>query len=109
MALIEDVLDISAIEAGKLQRVDSEFSLDQVLRGVQIMLQPAAARKNLEFEIHVAETVPAKFVGDAGHIRQILTNLLSNAIKFTERGSVTLDVSLLSRIGTQRESSFFRA
>jgi two-component system sensor histidine kinase RpfC len=97
LALIEDVLDISAIEAGKLQRVDSEFSLDQVLRGVQIMLQPAAARKNLEFDIQVAETVPAKFVGDAGHIRQILTNLLSNAIKFTERGSVKLDVSVLSR------------
>ena len=97
LALIEDVLDISAIEAGKLQRVDSEFSLDQVLRGVQIMLQPAAARKNLEFDIQVAEAVPGKFVGDAGHIRQILTNLLSNAIKFTERGSVKLDVSVLSR------------
>jgi two-component system sensor histidine kinase RpfC len=97
LALIEDVLDISAIEAGKLQRVDSEFSLDQVLRGVQIMLQPAAARKSLEFDIQVAETVPGKFFGDAGHIRQILTNLLSNAIKFTERGSVKLDVSVLSR------------
>ena len=97
LALIEDVLDISAIEAGKLQRIDSEFSLDQVLRGVQIMLQPAAVRKNLEFDIQVAEAVPPKFVGDAGHIRQILTNLLSNAIKFTERGSVTLDVSVLDK------------
>jgi two-component system sensor histidine kinase RpfC len=98
LALIEDVLDISAIEAGKLQRVDSEFSLDQVLRGVQIMLHPVAARKNLEFDIRVSEAVPAKFLGDAGHTRQILTNLLSNAIKFTERGSVTLDVSVLSNL-----------
>jgi two-component system, sensor histidine kinase RpfC len=97
LALIEDVLDISAIEAGKLQRVDSEFGLDQVLRGVQIILQPAAVRKNLEFNIQVAEAVPAKFMGDAGHLRQIVTNLLSNAIKFTERGSVTLDVSVLSK------------
>jgi len=97
LGLIEDVLDISAIEAGKVKRVDTEFSLDQLLRGIQIMLQPTATRKKLEFTMNVAESVPASYVGDAGHLRQILTNLLSNAIKFTERGSVSMDVSVLQR------------
>ena len=97
LGLIEDVLDISAIEAGKVKRVETEFSLDQLLRGIQIMLQPTATRKNLEFTMNVAESVPASYVGDAGHLRQILTNLLSNAIKFTERGSVAMDVSVLQR------------
>ena len=99
LTLIEDVLDISAIEAGKLHRVDEEFGLDQLLRGIQVMLQPTAAHKNLNLEIHVAESIPDRLKGDSGHLRQILINLLGNAIKFTERGKVTLEVLPLSSAG----------
>jgi two-component system sensor histidine kinase RpfC len=106
LGLIEDVLDISAIEAGKLHRVDSEFSLDQVLRSIQMMLQPTATRKKLDFELKVAEDIPDQLLGDPGHLRQIVTNLLSNAIKFTERGSVTLTVSALSRVDRKTRLRF---
>jgi len=96
LGLIEDVLDISAIEAGKLKRVDSEFSLDQLLRSIQMMLQPTATRKSLAFDLHVSETIPDRLIGDPGHLRQIVTNLLGNAIKFTEKGSVTLTVTAIN-------------
>jgi two-component system sensor histidine kinase RpfC len=95
LTLIEDVLDISAIEAGKLRRVDADFSLDLVLVGIQTMLQPTAAGKGLEFEFDVAESVPVELHGDADHLRQILINLLGNAIKFTERGKVSLQVGVI--------------
>ena len=99
LALIEEVLDISAIEAGKLRRDEVEFSLDHLLRSIQVMLQPMAQRQKLDFELQVAEAIPNRLFGDAGHLRQILTNLLSNAIKFTERGKVQLAVTLQSQGG----------
>jgi two-component system, sensor histidine kinase RpfC len=95
LVLIEDVLDISAIEAGKLRRIDTDFSLNQLLCGIQTMLHQAAASKNLEFEIDIDDSVPDELNGDADHLRQILINLLGNAIKFTERGRVVLRVDAL--------------
>ena len=97
LLLVEDVLDISAIEAGKLKRQDSEFVLRELLRRVRTMLQPMAAGKNLQFGIDLPDSVPARLHGDAGHLSQILLNLLHNAIKFTEAGSVRLDVQLRER------------
>lgn len=93
LALVEDVLDISAIEAGKLKRNEVDFVLADTLRGIQVMLQPIAANKGLTFELDVARDVPAAVRGDANHLRQILVNLIFNAVKFTERGGVTVLVS----------------
>jgi len=95
LGLIEDVLDIAAIEAGKLHHDDAPFSLDALIRGVQTMLHPTAIRKGLDLEVNVAEDIPDVLIGDVGHLRQILVNLLSNAIKFTEKGQVTLQISAL--------------
>ncbi|MGA9423292.1 MAG: ATP-binding protein [Rhodanobacteraceae bacterium] len=92
LALVEDVLDISAIEAGKLKRVEGDFRLATVLRGIQIMLQPTAVDKGLAFDVKVADDVPDALFGDSSHLRQILVNLVSNAVKFTEAGSVTINV-----------------
>ena len=92
LALVEDVLDISAIEAGKLRLNVEDFSLRELTRGVQVMLQPAAAAKGLGFTVQVSERVPDTLRGDVDHLRQILVNLLNNAIKFTDVGRVTLDV-----------------
>jgi two-component system sensor histidine kinase RpfC len=94
LALVEDVLDISAIEAGKLRLNVEDFQLRELTRGVQVMLQPAAAAKGLAFTVNVSERVPDGLRGDVDHLRQILVNLLNNAIKFTDVGRVTLDVGL---------------
>lgn len=100
LALVEDVLDISAIEVGKLKCVESDFHLPDVLESIRLMLQPLAAGKRIVFELHVDHGVPADLYGDADHLRQILINLASNAIKFTEQGSVTVTVE---RRGSRRD------
>lgn len=95
LMLVEDVLDITAIESGKLQRKDGPFRLREIARGVSIMLQPMATEKNLRFSTRFSDDVPDALVGDAPHLRQVLVNLLHNAIKFTDAGSVELSVSRL--------------
>lgn len=95
LMLVEDVLDITAIESGKLQRRDGPFRLREVSRGVSTMLQPMATEKNLRFSTRFADDVPDALVGDAPHLRQVLVNLLHNAIKFTDQGAVDLVVSRL--------------
>ncbi|WP_395681069.1 ATP-binding protein [Dokdonella sp.] len=92
LLLIEDVLDISAIEAGKLRRVDADFHLDELLDSLRVMMQPMATGKGIAFDIRTAAGTPMHLHGDGNHLRQILVNLVSNAIKFTEHGSVLINV-----------------
>ncbi len=99
LLLVEDVLDISAIEAGKLRRQDGDFSLREQVRRIRTMLQPMAAGKSLQFIVEVADDVPQRLHGDAGHLSQVLLNLLHNAIKFTDTGTVRLDVLVRERRG----------
>jgi two-component system, sensor histidine kinase RpfC len=96
LTLIEDVLDIAKIESGKLKLKTAEFGLAELMRSVQLMLQPTAVNKGLRFEISVGEAVPDNLSGDVDHLRQILVNLVSNAVKFTEQGEVIVEVSLRS-------------
>jgi two-component system, sensor histidine kinase RpfC len=95
--LVEDVLDISAIEAGKLKRQDANFSLRDLVRRLRTMLMPFAAAKDLKFDINLPDTLPSRVRGDGGHLLQVLMNLLHNAIKFTESGSVELKITEQSR------------
>lgn len=99
--LVEDVLDISAIEAGKLRRGDSEFSVCDVVKSVKIMLAPSAVDKGLSFDLTMSNDLPDMSFGDPAHLRQILVNLVSNAIKFTDRGSVSLEVSVDERVSCE--------
>ncbi|MGB0134840.1 sensor histidine kinase, partial [Dokdonella sp.] len=94
LTLIEDVLDISKIESGKLRQRVSDFHLADLLRSVQLITQSTALKKGLGFEIRVADDVPDNLGGDVDHLRQILINLVSNAVKFTENGQVSVEVSL---------------
>lgn len=98
--LVDDVLDFSTIEAGKLRRNDADFNLPELVRGVHVMLQPGAHAKGLAFDVAIARDVPENLHGDSGHLRQILVNLLSNAIKFTDHGKVVLDVALQPTAGS---------
>ena len=94
LSLVEDVLDISAIEAGKLKLNVQEFSLQEVLDGIGAILQPTARAKRIEYVLDVAADVPDRLRGDAAHLRQVLLNLAGNAIKFTDEGSVRLQVAV---------------
>jgi two-component system, sensor histidine kinase RpfC len=94
LALVEDVLDISAIEAGKLKLSPSEFSPRQLVQSVALILQPQARAKQVHYEDRVAADVPEILRGDVAHVQQVLINLAGNAVKFTDEGSVRLDVVL---------------
>jgi signal transduction histidine kinase/ActR/RegA family two-component response regulator len=94
MDLINDVLDLSKIEAGKMTVERTPCDLAQVLADVVSMMRPRAAERGLDFQIKFATPVPRHVTTDALRLRQILVNLASNAVKFTETGGVWVECSL---------------
>ena len=108
LTVINDVLDLSKVESGKLDIEDVPFSLTIVVKDVCKMLSFAAERKNLEFLSDIQAEIEQDLVlmGDPGRIRQILTNLLTNSIKFTSEGSVKLAVTILERVRETVKISF---
>ena len=99
LALVEDVLDISAIEAGKLKLDIVEFSPRELIDNVGMILLPQARAKKLGYEVRIAADVPGKLRGDTRHLRQVLLNLAGNAVKFTDQGGVRLEVSTSAAAG----------
>ena len=99
LALLNDILDLSKIESGHvvLERID--FDLDVVIESLEAFWAPQFEAKNLTFRIDVAAEVPKTLNGDPTRIRQIMFNLLGNALKFTDKGSVTAEISLKSKAG----------
>jgi two-component system, sensor histidine kinase and response regulator len=95
LALINDVLDLSKIEAGQLSVATKPFDLAASIRKISAMVEPMAQAKGLELNVQVADGV-GRMTGDVRRVEQILLNLLGNAIKFTEVGSVKLDVALVN-------------
>ncbi len=93
LTVINDVLDYSKIEAGKLGVENIEFDLRAVCREVQALLEPSAADKGLALHLHFASSTTEILIGDPVRVRQILLNLIGNAIKFTMSGSVSVEVS----------------
>jgi two-component system sensor histidine kinase RpfC len=94
LGLVEDVLDFSKIEAGKLNLERTDFDLHALVNSTSRILQAQAQAKGVEFVVSIMPEVPPAVRGDAHHLRQVLINLAGNAVKFTERGSVTVHVSL---------------
>jgi len=92
VTIVNDILDLSRIDAGKLEIVDTDFALRPFFERFAQMIEPRARRKGLAFRIALDEALPAMVRGDPGRLRQILVNLAGNAIKFTEAGEVTLEV-----------------
>lgn len=92
LVIINDVLDLSKIEAGKLQFNHADFMLKEVAAEVMDLLRMQADEKRLSFPLQIGDGVPAMVHGDSARISQILINLLSNAIKFTREGGVTLRI-----------------
>ncbi|HZF23178.1 MAG TPA: ATP-binding protein, partial [Burkholderiales bacterium] len=95
LKLIEDVLDISKIEAGKVNIEETDFDLHSLINGTAAVLAPQAEIRGLLFRTHVMPEVPHALRGDPYHLRQVLYNLIGNGVKFTQSGSVVLSVSSL--------------
>ena len=98
LQLINDILDLSKIEAGKMDIHPAELDLDHVKEYAERTFRPLANEKGLEYEIVVGEGVPATIVTDEQRLLQVVRNLLSNAFKFTERGRVELRVEVPERM-----------
>jgi PAS domain S-box-containing protein len=93
LAVINDVLDLTKIEAGELIIERAPFNPYELLRGLSDVMAMEAHLKGISFEVELADDLPVSLLGDATRLGQILTNLLSNAVKFTDKGSVTLCVN----------------
>ncbi|WJD72487.1 response regulator [Pseudomonas asiatica] len=90
--LINDILDIAKVEAGKLEVRPESTQVERLVEGLRGMFEPLAGHKGLAFEVTAEAQVPATLFTDRQRLEQILKNLLSNAIKFTERGKVSLNI-----------------
>ncbi len=92
LSLIDDILDLSRIEASKVSVIFDDFDLHAELADLVSILRLQASRKGLRLGAHIYSDVPCRLHGDWGHLRQILTNLVANATKFTETGYVLINV-----------------
>ncbi|MBF0589156.1 MAG: response regulator [Magnetococcales bacterium] len=97
LGIINDILDFSKIEAGRLDLEQSVFSLDDVLKKLEILAAAMTRNKALDIRFETADTVPHRLIGDGLRLEQVLTNLLSNALKFTEEGEVVISVAVRHR------------
>ncbi len=94
MALVNDVLDFSRIESGKIVLSCEQFVITELLDDVAAQFYPQASAKGLYIDVVPYVDVPRHLIGDRGHLRQVLTNLIGNAIKFTQKGGVVVRVLL---------------
>jgi len=106
LVVINDILDISKIEAGKLELEQAGFNAGEVLEHVVSVMKPRAEEKGLEMNLNYDENIAPVLIGDAHRINQILLNMVSNAVKFTERGGVTLSCRLRKKINHKQVIEF---
>ncbi|TQF76815.1 response regulator, partial [Elioraea sp. Yellowstone] len=99
LAIINDILDLSKIEAGRLALEASDFSLPQLMAGVVELFRASAQARGLTIALEIGTTVPEHLRGDAGRIRQILLNLLSNAVKFSRGGDIVVSAESAPAVG----------
>ena len=92
LSIINDILDYSKIEAGKMEIVDVSYRIDTVISDINNMISIKAKEKNLQFNIIVNNKMPSVLLGDEVRIKQIIVNLLTNAVKYTEKGEVTFRI-----------------
>lgn len=100
--LIENVLDISRIEAGRIAKNEEDFDLHRLVNGTIAMMSTQAQSKGLVLASHIAPQTPFQLHGDVRHLRHVLINLIGNAIKFTEHGRVDIYVRPIGQANPQR-------
>ena len=93
LVILNDILDLSKIEAGKMEVADEPFSPRELQQSVCAIFQPQARRKLLQMSCGVSDALPTMVLGDVARLRQVLFNLLGNALKFTETGRIELSIA----------------
>lgn len=97
LTIINDILDVSKVEAGKMEIEFIEFELEKILQDVSSLLSPKIKEKGLQFHLEINKNVPTSVIGDPVRLSQVLTNLFSNSVKFTEQGHITISLRLLEQ------------
>ena len=92
LSLVNDILDLSKIEAGKMEIVPQEYDVVEMVSSLVKMITPRAEDKGLDVTLDIDRKIPRKLMGDDVRISQVLTNLLTNAVKYTQKGGITLQI-----------------
>ncbi|HZS54109.1 MAG TPA: ATP-binding protein [Bryobacteraceae bacterium] len=95
LAIIDDILDVSRLEVGKVRLVPSRFDLHELLTAVTADVRIRAAQKNIQVQMSYPSSAPRMFLGDAARLRQVLVHLADNAVKFTEEGAIRISCECL--------------
>jgi CheY-like chemotaxis protein len=106
MALVNNVLDMSRLESGKMELNEGPYKTAELVRELFVMEQGMAARKGLTFTVEAEENLPSELLGDETRIKQVALNFLSNAFKYTERGGVVLRVKGTGNSGNDSPGNF---
>ncbi|GAP11347.1 protein containing PAS domain S-box [Bellilinea caldifistulae] len=104
--LISDILDLSKIEAGKMELETTDFNLRTIVENVAVNFSQRAAAKGLELVCQIDPLTPVLLRGDPNRLRQVLNNLVGNAVKFTEQGEIVISVQPIAQTNTQATISF---
>jgi signal transduction histidine kinase/CheY-like chemotaxis protein len=97
LGIINDILDLSKIESGKMELEQVPFNVQDIFHSIADMFRDKTSQKGLEFVIHIAANVPNNLVGDSLRLKQIVVNLTNNAIKFTDKGEIFIQVMVIQR------------
>ncbi len=95
LRIVNDILDMSKIGAGKLSLIESEFNLKKIIESSMALFEPLALEKNIKFEIFIDNKTPETLIGDSVRVSQIINNLLSNAFKFTSEGYISIKCNII--------------
>jgi len=92
LEIVNGILDISKIEANKMEIVEVNYNLKKVLKELEKLIQPRLKEKPIEFKVNISQDIPDILYGDLGKVKEIITNLLTNAAKYTEKGTIELSI-----------------
>ncbi len=106
LSLVEDILDISKIEVGKVELEKTECHISMLVNNIATMLRPQAEGKGIYVRVDISPDVPVMVLGDPQHLRQVLINLIGNAIKFTEEGGIEVRAALMDSDETTAQVRF---
>lgn len=101
LMIVNDLLDHSKLEAGKMELIEEVYEMDGILRDVELIAKNRIDEKPIEFKMNIDEKLPKKLLGDGLRIRQILLNLVNNSVKYTQEGFVELSIRLVEEVNQE--------